>query len=66
MEQIENKMVLDDYNEVRMPMGCCAECGEDFYEGDECFSIGGDIYCLDCFEDLMLNNFRFQMVVPED
>lgn len=60
MEQIENKMVLDDYNEVRTPMCYCTECGEDFYEGDECFIIDGDIYCLDCFEDFMLDNFKFQ------
>lgn len=33
------------------PMYCCSVCGEDIYEGDCVWKIGGVRYCDDCAQE---------------
>lgn len=30
------------------PVGTCALCGRDIYEGEKVYKIDGDLYCTDC------------------
>lgn len=31
-----------------VPVHICQECGEDIYEGYDCFFLGGEYFCEEC------------------
>jgi formylmethanofuran dehydrogenase subunit E len=41
----------DALPEEREECGICDECGEDIFEGEHVYMLGGHVYCEDCVED---------------
>jgi formylmethanofuran dehydrogenase subunit E len=37
--------------EERQVVAICDECGEGILEGEDLYTLGGHVYCVDCVED---------------
>lgn len=40
------------------PVTCCEECECDLYEGEDVYVVDGVLYCEDCFEEFVRENFK--------
>lgn len=38
----------------------CDECGENIYEGEMCYKLGGKIYCRECVEASAVEADRYE------
>lgn len=57
-EQIENRMVAEQFEPKYRTVCRCESCSSDIYEGDYFYDFDGDIICADCMEEYVNEHFR--------